>query len=159
LKKRRQTLESKGFRLSKSKTEYLKCGFSGVGEDDGENKMGGVAISRVHKFKYLGSIMEEKGDIDDSINYCIRVGWQNWQNAFGVLCDKKVPVGLKRKVYCMVVRLTLLYGAERCPIKKIQVQRLMVAEMRMIRWMCSYNRLHRIRNVVIKEKVGVAHRR
>jgi len=32
----------------------------------------------------------------------------------------------------------------------------MVAEMRMIRWMCGYTRLDRIRNVVIRERVGVA---
>ena len=32
---------------------------------------------------------------------------------------------------------------------------MMVAEMRMIRWMCGYTRLDRIRNVVIRERVGV----
>ena len=56
----------------------------------------------------------------------------------------------------MVVRPALLYGAECWPIKKTQVQRLMVAEMRMIRWMCGYTKMDRIRNVVIKERVGVA---
>jgi len=33
----------------------------------------------------------------------------------------------------------------------------MGAEMRIIRWMCDYTRLDRIRNVVIRERVGVAH--
>ena len=42
----------------------------------GEVTMGRVVIPRVEKFKYLGSIMEEKGDIDEDINHCIRVGWQ-----------------------------------------------------------------------------------
>jgi len=56
----------------------------------------------------------------------------------------------------MIVLPALLYGAECWPIKKSQVQRLMVAEMRMIRWMCGYTRLDRIRNVVIGERVGVA---
>ena len=41
-------------------------------------------------------------------------------------------------------------------MKKTQVQRLMVAEMRMIRWMCGYTKMDRIRNVVIREQVGVA---
>ena len=41
-------------------------------------------------------------------------------------------------------------------VKKTQTQRLMVAEMRMIQWMCDYTRLDRLRNVVIREKVGVA---
>ena len=50
----------------------------------------------------------------------------------------------------------LLYGAECWPIKKTQVQRLMVAEMRMIRWMCGYTKMDRIRNVVVRERVRVA---
>ena len=55
----------------------------------------------------------------------------------------------------MVVRPALLYRAECWLTKKTQVQRLMVAGMRMIRWMCGYTRLYRIRNVVIRERVGV----
>jgi len=51
----------------------------------------------------------------------------------------------------MVVRPTLLYGVECWPIKKAQAQRLMVAEMRMIRWMCGYTRIGRIRTVAIRE--------
>ena len=31
----RQTLESKGFRLSKTKTEYMRCGFGGVVLEEG----------------------------------------------------------------------------------------------------------------------------
>ena len=78
------------------------------------------------------------------------VVWQKWSNASGVLCDKKIPVRLKGKVYRMVVRLAVLYGAECWPIKKTQVQRLMVAEMSMIQWICGYTRLDRIRNVIFR---------
>ena len=56
----------------------------------------------------------------------------------------------------MVVRSALLYGAECWPIKKSHVQRMRVAEMRMIRWICGHTRLDRIRNEVIRGKVGVA---
>ena len=38
--------------------------------------MGGVVIPRIKKFKYLGSIVEEKGDIDEGIIHRIRVGLQ-----------------------------------------------------------------------------------
>ena len=65
--------------------------------------MGGVVIPRVEKFKYLGSIVEEKGDINEDINHCIRVGWQKWRKASGVLCDKRIPFRLKGKIYRMVV--------------------------------------------------------
>ena len=56
----------------------------------------------------------------------------------------------------MVLQPALLYREDCWLIKKTQVQRLMIPEMRMIRWMCGYTRLDRIRNVVIRERVGVA---
>jgi len=118
LKKWRHSLESRGFILSRSKSEYLRCGFSGAEADSGEVTIGGVVIPRVEKFKYLGSIMEEKGDIDEDINHRIRVGWEKWRKASRVLCDKRIPFRLKGKIYQMVVRLALLYGAECWPIKK-----------------------------------------
>jgi len=90
-----------------------------------------VVIPRVEKFKHLGLILEERGDIDDDINHHIKVGWQKLKNAFGVLYDKKILVRLKGKVYHIVVILALLYGAEYWPIKK-KFQRLMITEMRMI---------------------------
>jgi len=62
-----------GFRLSRSKIEYLKCGFSGVEGSGEEVTMGGVAIPRVEKFKYLGSIIKQKIDIDEDINHYIRL--------------------------------------------------------------------------------------
>jgi len=68
-----------------------------------------------------------------------------------VIMNKKISLRLKGRVYRIVVRSALLHGAECWPIKKTQVQMLMVAEIRMIHWMYGYTRLDRIRNVVIKE--------
>ena len=59
-------------------------------------------------------------------------------------------------LWSISIRLALLYGLECWPTKKSQVKRLMLSEMRMIRWMHRYKRLDRICNEVIKEKVGVA---
>jgi len=156
LEKSRRTLESRGFRLSRPKTKYLRCEFNGVEGNGGDVTLGGEVIPKVDKFKYLGSIIEKKGDIDYDINHRIRVGWQKKRNASGVPCDKKIPLSLKGQVYRTVVRPTLLYGAQYWPVKRTQVHRLMVVEMRMIRWMCGYIRLDRIRNDVIREKAGVA---
>jgi len=111
--------------------------------------LGGVAIPRAEKFRYLGSIIEEKGDINDRI----KEGWQKWRSASGTLCDKKIFVRLKGKVYRIIVRPALLYRAECWLTKKTQVQRKMVVEIRMIHWMCGHIRLDRIRNEVIREKV------
>jgi len=115
-----------------------------------------VPITTVGKFRYLGSIIEKKGDINDDINHRIGARWQKWRNASRVLCDKKILASLKGRVYRMVVRSILLYGADCWPLNKTQIQRLMVAEMRMILWMCEFTRLDRIKNEVIRKKVRVA---
>ena len=56
----------------------------------------------------------------------------------------------------MIVRPALLCGSDCWPINRIQVQRLIVAEMRMIQQMCGYMRFDRIRNELIREEVGIA---
>ena len=73
-----------------------------------------------------------------------------------MLCDKRVPLGLKYKVYRMVIRPAVLYDSKCWPLKKTLVQRLLVAEMRMIRWMCGFLRIYRIRNGVIRDLTKVA---
>ncbi|KAF3641230.1 Macro domain-containing protein [Capsicum annuum] len=75
--------------------------------------------------------------------------------ASGVLCDKKVPPKLKGKFYRVAVRSAMLYGAECWPIKNSHIQKMKVAEMRMLRWMCGLTRGDRVRNETIREKVGV----
>ena len=92
--------------------------------------MDGATMPRVEKFRYLGSIIEYKEDIDEDISQCIGVGWQKWRNASSLLCDKKILVGLEGRVYHVVIRPTLLYGSECWPIKKTQVLRLIIAEMK-----------------------------
>jgi len=44
----------------------------------GEVTMGGEVIPKVNKFKYYGSVIEKKGDINYDTNHRIRVGWQKW---------------------------------------------------------------------------------
>ncbi|KAK4710207.1 hypothetical protein R3W88_004720 [Solanum pinnatisectum] len=64
----RQTLESKGFRLSRTKTDYLEYKFSDiVHERDVEVRLDTHAISKRDNFKYLGSIIQRSGDIDDDV--------------------------------------------------------------------------------------------
>jgi hypothetical protein len=153
----RQTLESKGFRLSRTKTEYMRCAFSTTRHEEEEDvSLDGQVVPQKDTFRYLGSMLQKDGDIDEDVNHRIKAGWMKWRQASGILCDKRVPQKLKGKFYRTAVRPAMLYGAECWPTKRRHVQQLGVAEMRMLRWMCGHTRKDRIRNDDIRDRVGVA---
>ncbi len=60
------------------------------------------------------------------------------------------------RCYRTVVRSALMYGAETWSLKKAQDNKLEVAEMRMLQWMCGVTKLDKIRNEIIRgtPKVG-----
>jgi hypothetical protein len=101
-------------------------------------------------------MLQKDGDIDEDVKHRILAGWLKWRQASGVLCDKKVPQGLKGKFYRTAIRPAMLYGAKCWPIKRRHVQQLSVAEMRTLRWFCGPTRRDRVRNEEIRDRVGVA---
>ncbi|KAL5131500.1 LINE-1 retrotransposable element ORF2 protein [Glycine soja] len=131
----RRALETHGFRLSRSKSEYMECKF---------NKRRRVSNS------------EDDGEIEGDVNHRIQAGWMKWRKASGVLCDAKVPIKLKGKFYRTAVRPAILYGTECWAVKSQHENKVGVAEMRMLRWMCGKTRQDKIRNKAIRERVGVA---
>ncbi|XP_019238156.1 PREDICTED: uncharacterized protein LOC109218258 [Nicotiana attenuata] len=144
----RQTLEAKGFKLSRTKTKYLECKFSDKsGETDIDVRLDSQVIPKRGSFKYLGSIIQGDREINEDIMHRIGVGWMKWRLASRVLRDKKVPSKLKGKFYRAVVRPTILYGAECWAAKNSHTQKMKVAEMRMLRWTCRHTRLDKIRNL------------
>jgi len=80
----RNTLEAKGFRLSRLKTEYLHCRFS-ANEAGVKNEVavGGAIILRVKRFRYLGLIIQEDEEIDEDINQKIKIGCKNEKMLLG----------------------------------------------------------------------------
>ncbi|XP_070032658.1 uncharacterized protein [Nicotiana tomentosiformis] len=72
----RQTLESKSFKLSSSKTEYLECKFCDERhEEEVEVKIDTQFIPTRDSFKYLGSIIHGKGAIDEDVTHRIGADW------------------------------------------------------------------------------------
>jgi len=70
LKRRRDTLESKGFIPSKSRTKHFKCKFSEMEEEKTDDiTISDTVILKVEKFKYLGSIIHKNREIDDDSAY------------------------------------------------------------------------------------------
>jgi len=149
----RQALEAYGFRLSRSKTEYMECNFSRRrSRSTLEVKVGDHIIPQVTRFKYLGSLVQNDGEIEADVSHRIQAGWLKWKRASGVLCDKKVPLNLKGKFYRTTVRAALLYGTECCAVKSQHENQVSGAEMRMLHWMSGKTGHDRIRNDTIRER-------
>jgi hypothetical protein len=55
-----------------------------------------------------------------------------------------------------MIRTVMIYGAEYWATKGQHDQKMSVAEMRMLRWICGHTRKDRIRNDNIMDKLGVA---
>jgi hypothetical protein len=55
-----QTLESKGFRLSTAKTEYMRWKFSEENSDDGYVSLDGRVVPMNDTFQYLRSMLQSE---------------------------------------------------------------------------------------------------
>ena len=69
-------------------------------------------------FTYMGSTLVEDGELDAEVTHRLQSGWKNWNRVSGVLCDRKMNVKIKGKVYRTVVGPALMYGAETFALKR-----------------------------------------
>jgi hypothetical protein len=69
-------------------------------------------------FRYLGSMLQKNGDINEDVSHRIKAGWLKWHHSSGILCDPRVPLKLKGKFYKTMIRPAMLYGAECWPTKR-----------------------------------------
>jgi hypothetical protein len=136
----RRTLKAKGFRLSRSKIEYMKYNFSATTQEKGDVRLDGQVVPKKDTFLYLVSMLQKNKDIDEDVSHRIKAGWLKWRQASGVLCDPRAPLKLKGKFYNTAIRPAILYGAECWSTKRRHVQQLSVVEIRMLRWICGYTR-------------------
>ena len=62
------------------------------------------------------------------------------------MCDRKMPVELKYKIFKTIIRPAMTYGSECWALKKKDENKLNSAKMRMLRWARGKNRLDHINN-------------
>lgn len=142
----RSCLEDSGLKISRAKTVYM--GEGGVKLEDSD-------VERVECFKYLGSKINPQNDLEPEVSSRVKAGWANWRKTTGILCDKKVPLEIKGKVYKSVVRPSLLYGSETWSLRKDQEKRIDVNEMRMLRFSCGVTKKDRVENRYIRGSIKV----
>ena len=114
-----------GLTVSLSKTKLLVVNGSVNCDDLQPLFIGGAAVEVVSDFRYLGAVVESKGEIMKDVEERIARA----SKAFGALCrpvfhDSTLSLATKRMVYRAIVLGVLLYGAEASTNKRAATQKL-----------------------------------
>jgi hypothetical protein len=78
--------------------EYMKCDFRDTTQEEGDVRLDGQVVPKKDIFRYLGSMLQKDGDIDEDVSHRIKVGWLKWCQASSVLCDPRVASKAKRQI-------------------------------------------------------------
>ena len=152
----RRAMEDRVLKINRKKTVYLRINVDWNLDGNSDINIQGENLERVNIFKYLGATLADTGDLDAELAHRIQSGWNNWKRVSGILCDRRISLRVKGKLYKTVVRPAMMYGAETWAVKKAQEKQLDVAAMRMLTWMSGVTKLDRSRNerIVGTTKVG-----
>ena len=145
----RYALERRGMKVNRRKTEYM-CVNERQDNSSGTVKMQGEEVAKVEDFKYLGSTVQRNGECGREVKKRVQAGWNGWRRMSGVICDRRVPARVKRKVYKVAVRPAMLYGLETVALTKRQEAEMEVAELKMLRFSLRVTRMDKIRNEYIR---------
>ena len=103
----------------------------------------------------MGSTLNQEGGCEADVESRIKAVWGKWREVAGVVCDKKMPIRLKVKIYSTVVRPVLMYGSETWALRQKEESKLEGTEMRMLRWIMGISLLERLENDEIRRMAGV----
>jgi hypothetical protein len=59
----------------------MKCNFSVTTQEEGDAKLDGQVVPKKDTFRYLGSMLQKDGDIDEDLSHRIKTGWLKWRQA------------------------------------------------------------------------------
>ena len=141
----RIAMEERVLNISRKKTEYLGCNE----HQYADIHLQGETVKILKTFTWYLR-WRRIGELDAEVTHIVCSGWKNRKRVSGVFCDRRMNVKINGKVYRTVVRSALMYGAETWALKKAQENKLEVAEMRILRWLCGVTKLDNIRNERIR---------
>ena len=94
-------------------------------------------------------------DLHHESNLCLPLSNTSNLSQLLFICDKKIPVKLKHKIYKTVIKPTMTYGAECWTMKKKDEMLMNKTEMRMLRWIQGVSLREHKRNEEIREAATV----
>ena len=117
--------------------------------------LNGERMEVVNSFKYLGSCFSSDGGVKEDVSMRVGEGMRTFGAMKRMWSGRSVTVRVKRELYERVVVPTVMYGSESWGMRVEERDKLDVAEMKCLRSMCGVTRMDRVRNEVVRERVGV----
>ena len=140
-----------GMEVNVVKTEKLVIG----GDQQSIELEDGRKILDCEEYKYLGVWLTKDGNLDRAIKDRNVQGRKAIAMLNGVLWDQSISKETKRKIYNVIVKSIVTYGSEVWQLKKRTEDMLRATEMDFWRRSAGISRRERIRNVKVREIMGV----
>ena len=93
-----------------------------------------------HRFlgRHLPGILENRGDVE--VNHRIQVAWMKYGQFPRIFSNRKISVKLRLKLFDAIVSPTLLFGLSILPICQSHLEKIDVAQNKMLRKMIGWVR-------------------
>lgn len=112
-------------------------------------------LAQVEKFVYLGGTITQSGSCTEDVQHRIGKALGAFQALNKIWESKDIRCATKIELYKVMIVSILLYGAETWTLRKTDESKLHTFEMNCLRKILGVTRLDRIRNVDIRERVGM----
>ncbi|XP_072051533.1 uncharacterized protein [Amphiura filiformis] len=112
-------------------------------------------IEKVESYKYLGQTVKLEDNTREEVLIRIKAGWSCFGRYKDILCDKKLSMILRKRVFNQCVLPTMTYGCETWTTTKYLEQKLITTQRAMERRMLNITIRDKIRNTYIRNKTKV----
>ena len=148
-----EVCKKRKLKVNARKSKVLVCEKGGGSEC--EIKLENQVLEVVNEFKYLGSVIERKGGVNEEVESRVRQG----KRVAGVLRDiskkKKLSTEVAVGMYERVVVPTVTYACETWAASMEHMRRVKVVETSYLRGVCGVTRRDRVRNEEVYDRSGV----
>ena len=139
-----------GLKIHKGKTKFM-TNFQTTEPIEIDND----PIEKVEFYTYLGKEIRMEDTTKEEVHRKIKTGWSCFAMNKDILCERSIPMSLRRRVFNQCVLPAMTYGAETWATTKETEQKLQVTQRAMERKMLKISIRDRISCVEIRRRTGV----
>ena len=135
-----------GLKMHKGKTKYMT-------NIDSQSlvRIDNDIIEKVHEYKYLGQTLKMQDTTKEEVSIRIKSGWGLFGRYKEILCDKQLPISLKKRMFDLCVLPTITYGCQTWSTTKQINKKLATTQRAMERRMLGIKLQDRIPNQAIRD--------